>query len=280
MKPSSTTGRMPERQHHVVDPVDAGEVVHRLAVDLPVDAEVVAEDAVRPDRSRRPARRAPGAARRRRSAPIARPPVRSSLSRWLRCSEPTIGRHGRCSGRRRRRADLHGRRRAVGRAVACTPGTGVGQRPHRGDGGQRRDRVPVLAPRLAGGVRVRAVRHGEHVAAAVVDHLERARRRRRPGARRTRSRRAPGPSDTVTWPRPATRARPRWARAGRPRPARRARGPARRRRPSSRPSLRLRGDVADRHRPGPPSCGRCWRAGHVERLPGQQRPDPPARSRG
>ena len=32
----------------VVDPVDAGEVVHRLAVDLAVDADVVVEDGVRP----------------------------------------------------------------------------------------------------------------------------------------------------------------------------------------------------------------------------------------
>jgi O-acetylhomoserine/O-acetylserine sulfhydrylase-like pyridoxal-dependent enzyme len=34
----------------VVDRVDAREVVHRLAVDLAVDTEVVAEDAVRPHR--------------------------------------------------------------------------------------------------------------------------------------------------------------------------------------------------------------------------------------
>ena len=38
----------PDRAQVVVDPVDAGEVVHRLAVDLAVDAEVVAEDRVGP----------------------------------------------------------------------------------------------------------------------------------------------------------------------------------------------------------------------------------------
>ena len=67
----------PERPDVVVDPVHAGEVVHRLAVDLAVDPEVVAEDAVRPHRARRRARRAPPSAR-----PTA--PRRSRGRRWCR----------------------------------------------------------------------------------------------------------------------------------------------------------------------------------------------------
>ncbi len=41
-------GVEPDRPQMVVDPVDAREVVDRLAVDLTVDAEVVAEDRVGP----------------------------------------------------------------------------------------------------------------------------------------------------------------------------------------------------------------------------------------
>ena len=47
------------------------------------------------------------------------------------------------------------------------------QRPDRVDRGQWRHGVPVLAARFTGGVGVGAVRHREHVAAAVVDDLER-----------------------------------------------------------------------------------------------------------
>ena len=50
MKPISTHGPQTDRQQQVIDRVDAGEVVHRLPVDLAVDGEVVVQDRVRADR--------------------------------------------------------------------------------------------------------------------------------------------------------------------------------------------------------------------------------------
>ena len=156
------------------------------------------------------------------------------------------------------------------------PGTGTDSGPIDGDRRERRDGVPVLASRFAGGVGVRAVRDGEHVAAAVVDHRERARRRGRPGARRTRSRRAPGP----TTPSSGRGRRPRADPVGAGRSGldgvAAAPGPARRRCPSARPSSACAAapvspTVIGRR----PAAAARWSAGTLNVSRADQRPDRP-----
>ena len=86
-----------DAEEPVVDPVDAAEVVHRPAVDLPVGAEVVAEDAVGAHGGH-PQLVVDDAQGLGELLADHRPPVVSVLSMWLRCSEPIMGRQGRCSG--------------------------------------------------------------------------------------------------------------------------------------------------------------------------------------
>jgi hypothetical protein len=95
------------------------------------------------------------------SLPIGRPPVVSSDRRWLRCSEPIIG--------------CHGRARRPGRSAAIrTRGTGgraenaavvyIGHGTHR---------VPSGGLVSRGGIGVQTIRDYQHITTAVIDDLER-----------------------------------------------------------------------------------------------------------
>jgi len=146
----------PQTPDVVVDAVDAGEVVHRLAVDFPVDSEVVAEDAVRPHTgdpellvrcTERGGELGPDHPP---AGAVARERVRQVLAadhrapRTVQQTEVTGGvdahRHG---SRRVRRSRRHPRR---------------GMALH-GDVGQSRHGVPPLGCRPAGGVDIRRMRH-------------------------------------------------------------------------------------------------------------------------
>ena len=157
----------------VVDPVDAGEVVHRLAVGsvrLAVDRQVVAEDRVRPDVA--DAELAMSGGQRGGAAPR-----RSPARRW---SPRTAGARGaRCrssaatAGAARPRSSSTSTRISTG-PVASSLGvasTGAGPLPLDVDVGERGHGVPPRRARLAGRVGVRRVRDGEHVAAGVVERL-------------------------------------------------------------------------------------------------------------
>ena len=123
-------------QHGVEDLVEGVEVVDRQPVGvLAVDVEVVAEGAVRADPADAELGVHAGPAPPPTPAPIGRPPVSSSHSRWLRCSLPMQARHGRGSGPRRS-ADVdagdHGSaRRRTGRGAAARSGPAGPGRPGR-----------------------------------------------------------------------------------------------------------------------------------------------------
>ena len=153
----------------VVDPVDAGEVVHRLAVDLAVGADVVAEDPVGPDVG--DAELAVGRGQRRAEL-LADRPVPGGVGRE-RVGEVLAADH-RPPGPRQ----LADRRGGVDGDHDRPRGTGERRGGHRlgqlaldvhvGEGG---DAVPPLHRRRAGRVGVRRVRDGEDVAARVVERL-------------------------------------------------------------------------------------------------------------
>ncbi len=132
-----------------------------------------------PAPTRRRARRAPAAARRCSSAPIGRPPVRSSLSRW----REVLGADHRAAtaGAAARPARTAPRRPRPTRApppdATDPPDTGTDSGPMDVTVASGATAYQYSPSRFAGGVGVRAVGHGEHVAAPVVDHRERAGRR-------------------------------------------------------------------------------------------------------
>ena len=162
----------PQPAQVVVDPVHSREVVDRVSVHLAVDPEVVAEDRVRPDVGDAellvrgperggelgPDRPAAGgvlrervgevlAADHRPPRPGQRPDLGARVDVDLHRAD-RLGERGRLDGRAARALDVD-----------------VGQGGHG---------VPARDAGRAGGVGVRRVRHRQHVAAGVVERLERA----------------------------------------------------------------------------------------------------------
>ena len=164
-------GVEPERPDVVVDPVDAGEVVHRAAVDLAVDRQVVAEDPVRPHLRhaelavRRGQRGAELLADHAAAGGVGRQGVREVLAadhrlpRTVQLADDRRGvdGHGDGSGGLRERGGRHdGRQGTVDVDV-----------------GERRHGVPPLDAGRPGRVDVRRVRHRGDVATVVVERLPR-----------------------------------------------------------------------------------------------------------